>query len=416
MGWNEPGDKNPWNNGPGGNRPGGQRPGNDQGPPDLDELARKIQERMSAMFGGRGRGDGGDGNRSGGSGKGGFGGMALVAALLLVIYLAWDMTHIVQAGTQGVVKRFGQYVETIHPGLNFQLPRPIETVTRVDVQRIRNTSYKGIMLTQDENIVDLELDVQYRVIEGPREAPRDADGELMIVGPAAFLFRADDPEKIIRLGTSSAIREVVGQNQMDFVLKEGRTEVAARTKEILQELLDAYGVGLMVTTVNMGDAQPPSQVQHAFNDAIKAREDAERLENEAQAYANDVLPRARGKAARVTEEAQAYRDAIVAQADGEAARFDQVLTEYRKAPKVNRDRLYLDAVEDVMSNTSKVIVDVDEGNPLLYLPLDKMMGNTGSRSNQPVVPDSTGSGTERAASQSEQIINNSRDRSRTRTR
>lgn len=366
MAWHEPGNQqdsnnnrqqNPWNQG------NGQRGNQADGPPDIDELARKLQEKMGGLFG-KGKkngGNGGGGKNAGGS----LGGPLALGLLLLIGWLAYDMTHIVQPGQQGVVLRFGKYAETINPGLNIQLPRPIEKVYRVDVKKIRSGSYSGTMLTKDENIVDLNLAVQY-IISDARN----------------YLFNVQRPELSLRQATASAIREVVGKNGMDFVIQGSRAEVSTTTRTLLQEIIDMYKLGVNVTTVTLDRAQAPAQVQDAFEDAIKAREDQERLTNEAQAYANDVIPRARGAAARVLEEANAYRSSAIAQATGEAERFSKLLVEYAKNPELQRQRLYLESIENVYRNTNKVIVDVEgDSNPLIYLPLDKLVQQNGQGSN-----------------------------------
>lgn len=355
MAWNEPGgskDKDPWGG-------GGQR--KKQGPPDLDEVVRKIQQKFAGLFGGKGRGGSGP--------KSNVPGIVGVAIVVLAIWVALDSMYIIQPAERGVVLRFGKYVDTLQPGPSIRLPRPIERVYRVDVDQIRTVEVgyraegrqqvavlgEASMLTQDENIVDIKLAIQYKV-----------------KSPDEYLFRDRDPDITIRDATESAIREIVGKSKMDFVLKEGRSEVAARTKELLQTILDRYNNGLLVTSVNLQDAQPPEQVQEAFLDAIRAREDQDRLINEAEAYANEVIPKARGGAARITEDANAYKAQIVATAQGNASRFSQILHEYQKAPDVTRERMYLETLEKVLSNTSKVLVDVDKGSNLLYLPLDKL--------------------------------------------
>jgi membrane protease subunit HflK len=357
MAWNEPGgsqDNDPW---------GGRR--KKQGPPDLDEIVRKIQQKLGGLFGGKGGGSGGDG----GGPKGGAAGIMALVAIALVIWVAVDSVYIIQPAERGVVLRFGKYVDTLMPGPNIRLPRPIEQVIRVNVDQIQTVEVgyrsegrqqmavldEASMLTQDENIVDVKLAVQYKV-----------------KSPADYLFHDRDPNITIRDATESAIREVVGKSKMDFVLKEGRSEVAARTKELLQTILDRYNNGLLVTSVNLQDAQPPEQVQEAFFDAIRAREDEDRLINEAEAYANEVIPKARGGAARITEDANAYKAKIVATAKGDVSRFSQILQAYQKAPEVTRKRMYLETLESVMSNSSKVLVDVKKGSNLLYLPLDKL--------------------------------------------
>jgi membrane protease subunit HflK len=357
MAWNEPGgsqDNDPW---------GGKRK-QQGGPPDLDEVLKKWQRKLAGLFGGKGGGGGGSGPKS--SNVPGILGLIAVA---LVIWVAVDSVYIIQPAERGVVLRFGKYVDTLQPGPSIRLPRPIEQVLRVNVDQIRlvEVGYRSSaaqstilseasMLTQDENIVDVKVAVQYKV-----------------KSPADYLFHDRDPDLTIRDATESAIREVVGKSKMDFVLKEGRSEVAARAKELLQSILDRYNNGLLVTSVNLQDAQPPEQVQEAFFDAIRAREDQDRLINEAEAYANEVIPKARGGAARITEDASAYKAKIVATAEGDASRFSQILKAYQKAPEVTRERMYLETLENVMGNTGKILVDVEKSNNLLYLPLDKLM-------------------------------------------
>lgn len=359
MGWNEPGNKDPWSNGGanGGSNNGGRRPGGQEGPPDLDEALRKLQQQLGAMFGGGGKKTTG-GNKGG---AGGFGGLIALVLLLVMGAAAVSSVHIIEPAERGVVMRFGRYVDTLPPGLSMRLPF-IERVVHVDVDQVRRMSYQGTMLTRDENIVDIKLVVQYKVGD-----------------PHAYLFSVQNPEKTIDDATASAIREVVGQSAMDFVIKDGRSELAENAKVLLQDILDSYESGLIVAGVNLADAQAPSAVQDAFEDAIKAREDGERLKNEGEAYANDVIPRARGRAARVLEEANAYRESLEAKAEGESSRFSQLLAEYKKAPDVTRDRLYLETMEAVLGDTSKVMIDTDgDGNALMYLPIDKLMDQSGA--------------------------------------
>ncbi|MDH5181250.1 MAG: FtsH protease activity modulator HflK [Gammaproteobacteria bacterium] len=283
----------------------------------------------------------------------------------------WGLSgiYIVDEGRQGVVLQFGAFNEISEPGPHW-FPRFIQSVEVVNVEEVRSVNLglrkdEGLMLTQDENIVDIKFTVQYKV-----KNSRD------------FLFNVRDPDATLRQATESAMREIVGKNGMDFVIKDGRPEVGARTKALIQEILDGYSTGILITNLNLQDAQPPQQVQHAFDDAIKAREDKERLVNEAQAYSNDILPKARGKAARVDAEANAYREEVIARAQGEAERFTKVLTEYNKAPKVTRERLYLETMEAVLSRSNKVMVDVKKGNSMIYLPLDKIVRQGGSVSIQ----------------------------------
>jgi len=338
MAWNEPGPgRDPWNQGP----------KRGDGPPDLDEMLK----RLKARFGGRGGGSGGGKPR--GTLPGG-----LIGLVVLALGLLWVASgfYVVDEQEQAVVLRFGEYVTTTGPGLRWRMPWPVEKEEIVNVTGVRAARDQATMLTQDENIVDLELTVQYRV----------SDVE-------DYVFNVSDPELTMRQATKSSVREIVGQSTMDFILTEGRQEIADRTKLLLQERMEEYKAGLFVTEVNLQQAQPPEPVQAAFADAIKAREDQQRLKNEAEAYANDRLPRARGAAARQIEEANGYREQVVAKAQGDAARFDQLLTEYRKAPKVTRERLYLDAMSSIYGGTNKVLIDVDKGGPLLYLPLEQLM-------------------------------------------
>ncbi len=353
MAWNEPGkgDKDPW-----GNR-------NDKnGPPDIDEVMRKMQSKLSGVFGG-----GGSGSTSGGGGSTG------VSLILLVAFIVWMLSgiYIVDPAERGVVLRFGAFQEVTDSGPHWHLPTPIERVEIVNVEQSRNTEIgyrsttgrlgstihsESLMLTKDENIVDLKIEVQYKV--------NDA---------AAYLFNVRNPDTALRQLTESAVRETVGQSRMDFVLTEGRSEVARRTEDLLQAKLDELKTGLEVTSVNMIDVQPPEQVQAAFADVVKAREDRERSINQAQAYSNDILPKARGGAFRIVQEAEAYQKQIIAKAEGETSRFLQVMDEYQKAPEVTKERLFLDTMESVYSKSQKVLVDMSDGNNnMLYLPLDKI--------------------------------------------
>jgi membrane protease subunit HflK len=345
MAWNEPG--------PGGRDPWSQGPKKNDGPPDLDEMLK----RFKARFGG---GQGGGGSVPGGRAPLPIGMIGLIVALFAVLWVGSGF-YVVDEQERAVVLRFGKYVETTEPGLRWHLPWPVDAVEVVNVTGVRAARDEATMLTKDENIVDIELSIQYRVSK-----------------VEDYVFNIADPDMTLRQATKSAVREIVGQSPMDFILTEGREEMADRTKAILQERLDDYKAGLVVTEVNLQQAQPPEPVQASFADAIKAREDQQRLKNEAEAYANDRLPRARGAAARQIAEATAYRDQVVARAEGDASRFSQLLTEYRKSPKVTRERLYLDSIGSVLGNTSKVLVDVDKGSPMFYLPLDQLMKGSGA--------------------------------------
>ena len=368
MAWNEPGGNNrdPWSGGGGGGR------GN-QGPPDLDEVIRKVKSRLEGLFGGGGgrRGGGGQGGGEGKSPKApGAKGIGIIAG---VVFAGWVLSgiYIVDEGTRGVVTRFGEYQSTAMPGPHWHIPYPVDSVQTVDVssrrritvgyqaispQQTRPVLSEALMLTEDENIVNVQLAVQYQVSDA-----------------AAFVFEFVDPQQTLKELTESALREVVGKREMDYVLTEGRAEVAQSTRDLINETLEYYEPGIEVLEVVIQDVQPPEQVQSAFEDAIRAREDRERLINQAQAYRNEVIPRAEGEAARIREEAGGYQARIVQRAEGDASRFSQQLAEYTKAPEVTRDRLYLDTMERVLGRSGKVLIDVDSSQPLMYLPLDRMM-------------------------------------------
>ncbi len=363
MAWNEPGggQKDPWSG----------KSGNDQGPPDLDEVVRKLQERLGGLFGGQKPGGDGSsgGGRFGGTG-GGFSARAvgILIGVLLIVWLATGI-YIVEPAERGVVMRFGRYVDTTGPGPHWHIPAPIESVVKVNVDEISTFSHRAAMLTQDENIVEVELTVQSRI--------QDA---------ADYLFQDQDPERTLNDATVTVVRVTIGQSKLDYVMTEGRGAVAVTIKERIQELMDQYRTGLVVTSVNMQPAKPPDQVKSAFDDAIKAREDKERLENQAEAYANEVLPQARGQAARILADAKAYRDRAIAESEGETARFTAVLEQYSKAPEVTRQRLYLETMEQVFSQNSKVLLDVqDGGNSLLYLPLDQLLKQRQTQPAEPVL-------------------------------
>ena len=343
MAWNEPGggnDKDPWGNGNG---------SNNQGPPDLDEAFKKLQEKLNSIF------------SSGGSGSGGSGGQQISASFIVIVLVAlaviWAGFGIYQVDEKdrAVVLRFGKYLDTQGPGLHWNPPL-IDQVETVRVTEERQYPSRGLMLTEDENIVEVPLAVQYNV----------ADAK-------AFVLNVKNPDLSLQHATDSAVRHVVGGSNLDDVVSSGREAVGFEVKARLQEYLDSYGTGIQVIKVNIQEAKPPTEVKAAYDDVIKAREDQERLINEAQAYANGIIPEARGAAQRILEEAGAYREKVVVEAQGEAKRFEQLLVEYKKAPLVTRERLYLDAMQSVMRNSSKVMIDVEGGNNMLYLPLDKMM-------------------------------------------
>ena len=347
MAWNEPGggNRDPWGGGDG-----------KQGPPDLDEVVRKLQDKLGGLFGGKrpSRGGGGGGGSAPGGGMGPKG-IGIIAAIAFVAWLASGI-YIIEPAERGVELRFGAYSEITQPGPHWHIPYPIESVEKVNVDEISRFRHKASMLTRDENIVDIELEVQSRIQD-----------------PADYLFQDSSPEETLRDATETAVREVIGKSNLEFILTEGRGAIATRVRDLVQELVDQYRTGLKVTNVNMLPAKPPDQVKSAFDDAIKAREDKERIENEAQAYANEVVPVARGAAAREVENAKAYKARVVSEAKGESERFIALLREYEKAPQVTRQRLYLETVEDVYANTSKVLLDVEGGNNLTYLPLDQII-------------------------------------------
>ncbi len=336
------------------------------GPPDLDEIWKRLNERLNALFGNKGGGDGdGDGGGVGISPGGG----NLIGVLIVVLLLVWVASgfYIVDTGQRGVVLRFGKYVETTEPGPRWHFPWPIEAREVVNIDQVRTVEIgyrnnvkskvlrESLMLTDDENIIDLQFAVQY-----------------ILKDPVEFLFVNRAPEDTVLQVAETAMREIVGKNKMNFVLYEGRADIADRAKVLMQLILDRYKTGISISQVTLQNIQPPEQVQAAFDDAVKAGQDRERLKNEAEAYFNDIVPRARGLASRLKAESEGYKLSVIANADGEARRFVQILTEYQKAPQVTRQRLYLDTMQTVMNNTSKVFVDQKGGNSLLYLPIDKL--------------------------------------------
>lgn len=352
MAWNEPGgnsnNQDPW----GGKR---RNNGDRKGPPDLDEAFRKLQESLNGLFGGGKKRGGDDG---GGPGKsGGFGGLLGIGLVVLAAVWLYSAVYVVDEQEQAVVLRFGKYYETVGPGLNIYFP-PIDRKYMENVTRERAYTKQGQMLTEDENIVEVPLTVQYR-----------------ISNLQDFVLSVDQPEISLQHATDSALRHVVGSTAMDQVLTEGRELMASEIKERLQRFMDTYRTGITVTQVNVQSAAAPREVQEAFDDVIRAREDEQRSRNQAETYANGVVPEARGQAQRILEDANGYRDETVSRAKGEADRFTKLVAEYRKAPEVTRQRLYLDTMQEVFSNTSKVLVTGNKNgqNNLLYLPLDKMV-------------------------------------------
>ncbi len=362
MPWNQPGsgnNKDPWGQGNG-----------QSGPPDLDEVVRNIRKKF-----------GGGGGSGGGSGGGGVS-MPGKAGIILIIVIAigiWIFSgfYQVEQGEEAVVLRFGKFLDKRQAGLRW-VPQGIESATKINTQKINTVEVgyrenartqqrspvpkEALMLTADENIIDIKFAVQFDVKD-----------------PVKLMFNVSEPvDFVVRSATESAVREIVGRNSMNFAITEGRAEIAAETRSLLQAVLDRYETGINIRTVEMQNAQPPLEVKPAFDDAVKAREDKQRLKNEAEAYSNDVIPRARGRAARILQEAEAYKASTIAKSEGEASRFTQVLTEYERAPRVTRDRLYLDTMEKVFSNSTKLMIDQKEGgNSLMYLPLDQLIKERG---------------------------------------
>lgn len=341
MAWNEPGnqkDRDPW---------GGNRNGGNQGPPDLDEVLRKLQGQLGKIFGGKGGGSG--------SGTGKFSG-SLFGFVIVGVIAIWAIGgfYTIDQQERGVILRLGKFLETNQPGLHWNPPL-IDKVAKINVTKVRSHSSRGTMLTEDENIVEVNLSVQY-----------------LISDPKKFYLNVRDPELSLVHANESALRHVVGSSEMHQVLTEGREVIAQDVQQRLQAYLDRYGTGLQISKVNIENSQAPKEVQAAFDDVIKAREDEQRFKNEAESYANGIIPVARGYAQRLREEANAYREEVIAKAEGEASRFVKLLTEYRKAPEVTRERLYLDAIQSVLSKSSKIMVDVEGGNNMMYLPLDKL--------------------------------------------
>ncbi len=379
MAWNEPGgnDNDPW----------GNRKNNSGGPPDLDDVFKNLKKQLNGLFGNKGgSGSNGSGNNAGG----GFSGSSLggkgAAALAVLAFILWLGTglYIVEPAQSGVVTRFGAHTVTQGPGWHWHLPWPIEDVEKINVEQVRTAKMtQQLTLTQDENLVQITVSVQYNV--------KNAED---------YLFRVQGPDETLDSIVESAVREAIGQTNMESILTtnsaitvgdadtpaapvEDSDALQSQTFETVQRILDSYRTGLIVTAVNLEEAQPPDEVQAAFSDAIKAREDKERIISEAEAYANEILPRARGDAARITEEAEGYKTRVVQSSVGESQRFLSLLTEYEKAPKVTQERLYIEAMESVLSNTSKVLNDGGDGNSLMYLPLDQLMKQSASGSGTP---------------------------------
>jgi len=358
-------------NDPNWGRQGGSRgPGGNQGPPDLDELWRNFNRRLNDLFGRRG--GGGERPTGGPSGRMLGGGAGVLVALVLGVWLASGF-YIVDAASRGVVLTFGRYAEETNPGLRWRMPYPLQSHEIVNLAQVRTLEVgyrnsvktrvlkESLMLTDDENIVDLQFAVQYIV--------RDAKD---------FLFNTKRPDETAMQAAESAMREIIGKSRMDAILYESREAIQIASLQLMQQILDRYKTGITVSRITIQSAQPPEQVQAAFDDAVKAGQDRERQKNEGQAYANDVIPKAAGTAARLKQEAEGYKQRVIANAEGEASRFRQVLAEYAKAPAVTRERIYIETLQQVLSSTSKIVIDAKGSGNLLYLPLDKLMRESGA--------------------------------------
>jgi len=373
-----------------GDKPNGNGPRRpNDGPPDLEELWRDFNRKLSGMFGNKGGGGGnggGDGPRMPNidfNPKFLGGGLGLLAGLAAVVWLASGF-YIVDASQRGLVLQFGSFKEATEPGLRWRFPYPIQSHELVNLTGVRTIEigYRGsernkvlkeaLMLTDDENIVNIQFAVQY-----------------ILKDPVEYLFNNRSPDEAVMGAAETAVREIVGKSKMDYVLYEGREQIASQASKLMQDILDRYQSGILISKVTMQNAQPPEQVQSAFDDAVKAGQDRERQKNEGQAYANDVIPKAKGTAARLLEEANGYKQRVISSAEGDASRFKQVLTEYAKAPEVTRQRMYLETMQQIYANTSKVMVDAKGQGNLLYLPLDKLMQATGAATAAQAAPEAS---------------------------
>ncbi|MBC3214886.1 MULTISPECIES: FtsH protease activity modulator HflK [Serratia] len=371
MAWNQPGnngqDRDPWgsSNNNGGNSGGNNKGGRDQGPPDLDDIFRKLSKKLSSLTGG---GKGSNGNNGGGTGSigPGFSGKIVgIAAVAVVVIWAASGFYTIKEAERGVVTRFGKFSHLVQPGLNWK-PTFIDQVRPVNVESVRDLSASGVMLTSDENVVRVEMNVQYRVSD-----------------PAAYLFSVTDANDSLRQATDSALRGVIGKYTMDKILTEGRTIVRSDTQRVLEDTIRPYKMGITLLDVNFQAARPPEEVKAAFDDAIAARENEQQSIREAEAYANEVQPRANGAAQRLLENARAYQAQTVLEAQGEVARFAKLLPEYKAAPEITRERLYLETMEKVLSHTRKVLVADNKGNNnLMVLPLDQMLRGAGKSASE----------------------------------
>jgi membrane protease subunit HflK len=385
------------------------RNANNDGPPDLDELVKDLKSKVNNVFKLKPKNTNNGNGSQPPSDNSGDSGIIKPLPIVIVIFLVWLATgfYIVDQGSRGVVLTFGENTAITLPGPRWHIPYPIETVEIVNQEQVRTIEVgyrslgegatqqlkESLMLTGDENIIDLQFAVQYNL-----KSVED------------FLFNNRSVEGSVRGAAETAIREVVGKSDMDFVLYEGREEIAIKTKSLMQSILDLYQTGINITSVTMQNAQPPQQVQAAFDDAVKAKQDLERQKNEGQAYANDIVPKARGTASRLTAEANGYKISIENEALGNASRFDQILAEYIRAPEVTKKRLFLETQEQIMSTVSKIIIDQKGSNSLLYLPLDKIIQNSSRNNNEAVDPSQASSQTNPDVSASD-VINSLTDRS-----
>ncbi|HUF73929.1 MAG TPA: FtsH protease activity modulator HflK [Gammaproteobacteria bacterium] len=372
MAWDDDNNKDPW------------RSRGNQGPADLDAIVKDLQRKLRGFFGGRNRGNGS--GQGAGPGPGPKVGSGIVAFIVVIALGLWSATgfYIVDEAERAIVLRFGKFMDVSQPGLRWHLPWPIETRFAINTEETVTWPYQGSMLTRDENIVIVNLIIQYRRTD-----------------PEAFLFSLRDPEDTMQDVTASAIREIVGKNDLNYILTDGRLDIASQALDLLQSTLDSYNTGITVYEVNLQEAQFPEAVQESVQDVVRAREDQARSILAAETYRNQVLPNARGQAARQLEDAEAYRAQVVADAEGESRRFSQILAEYQNAPAVTRQRMHLETLEYVLSNSTKVLLDTEGGNNLMYLPLDQLMqrrstGAAQTQTNQPALPSavspSTGSG------------------------
>ena len=393
MAWNEPGnsgdkDKDPWNK---------QR--GEQGPPDLDEILKNLQKKIRGIFGGRGSG-GGRSPSGGFNPTGGFRGVIGVLGALLVLWVVYSSVYILNERQNGVVLRFGKYVTTIQPGFNLRFPYPIETVSIVDVQTIQSFTVgqgtsEALMLTKDKNIVDIEYVVQFQVGDAKK-----------------FILNTKDPIVSLEQATQTAVREMVGQNEMDYVQTQGRSEFALKSKERIQQILDRYQTGLILTNFNMQKAQAPHQVIPAYEEVNAAQQEKQSEINKADAFANTIIPKAEGDANRIRVQAEQYKATLTARAAGDAERFKELLAQYEKAPKVTRERLYLETMQEVIGRSKKVLVDIKKGNNLLYLPIDQLV----SKQTQQNAPDSSTGPKQAPATSSHQLPDMTGDNPRSRSR